>query len=75
MALSKLIVSTSLSIEVENGVDASGDPKYTKKTFSDVKSDAALENIYDVAQAIKNVLNASTGETYINTTHSIVNGQ
>ena len=27
------------------------------------------------AQAIKNVLNAGPGETYINTTHSIVNGQ
>ena len=45
MALSKLVVSTSLSIEVENGVDAAGDPKYSKKTFSDLKSDAALENI------------------------------
>ena len=73
MALSKVVNETALVIEVENGVDASGDVKYSKKTFSGVKSDAEIQNIYDVAQAIKNVLNAGTGETLINFSSSIVN--
>ncbi len=73
MALSKVLNSTSLIIEVENGVDASSDPKYTKKTFGNVSSSAELQNIYDVAQGIKNVLNASTGETLISTVSSIIN--
>lgn len=73
MALSKVLNSTALIIEIENGVDASGDPKYTKKTFSNVSSSAELQNLYDVAQGIKNVLNANTGETLISTVSSIIN--
>lgn len=33
MAVNKIIDSTSLTIEIQNGVDKSGDPTYSKKLF------------------------------------------
>ena len=75
MAISKVLLSNSLSIEVETGeVDTAGDPKYAKKTFSGIKATATTQDIYDVAQSIKNVLNAGTGETLITSTSSLING-
>jgi len=60
MAVSKIVNGTSLSIEVQKGVDKSGDPVYTKKTFSNIRNDVSEQNAFDVAEAIKSVLEAST---------------
>lgn len=73
MAVTKVIDSTSLSIEVQKGVDKAGDPIYTKKTFANVKTDAAVQNIYDVAEAIKAVLEADTRDTFVNESSSLAN--
>lgn len=73
MAMSTQVVNASLSIEVENGVDAAGDPKYKKKTFSGLKTDANTQNVYDVALAIKDVLSENCGNTYINVTSVLSN--
>ena len=73
MAVNKIITETSMSIEVQKGVDKAGDPIYTKKTFSNLKNDAQDENIYDVSEAIKSVLEADTRDTFINVTSSIEN--
>lgn len=66
MAVTKQIETTSLSIEVQKGVDKAGDAIYTKKTFSNVKTDVAPENAYAVADAIKNVLSANTKSFFLN---------
>lgn len=63
MAINKLVTDTSLSIEVQKGVDKAGDPIYTKKTFSNLRNDVVEQNAYDVADAIKGVLEASTRST------------
>jgi hypothetical protein len=73
MAVTKSIQTASLSIEVQNGTDLAGDPKYTKKTFSNVKTDADAQNVFDVAEAIKGVLEASTRDYFINESSSLVN--
>ena len=73
MAVTKSIQTASLSIEVQNGTDVAGDPKYTKKTFSNVKTDAIPDNVYAVADAIKAVLEASTRDYFINESSSLVN--
>ncbi|GEQ21771.1 MULTISPECIES: DUF1659 domain-containing protein [Clostridium] len=73
MAATKVISTTSLSIEVQSGTDAAGDATYSKKTFSNVKTDAAAQNIYEVADAIKNVLEASTRDVFVNETSTLVN--
>ena len=73
MAVTKVIDSTSLSIEVQKGVDKAGDPIYSKKTFANVKTDATSQNIYDVAEAIKGVLEAYTRDTFVNESSSLAN--
>lgn len=66
MAVTKQIETTSLSIEVQKGVDKAGDAIYTKKTFSNVKTNVAPENAYAVADAIKSVLSAKTKSFFLN---------
>ena len=46
---------------------------YNKKTFSNEKTDAATQNIFDVAEAIKGVLEASTRDYFVNESSSLVN--
>lgn len=71
MAVNKSVESTSISIEVQNGQDKAGDPTFSKKTFSNVKSDADLQAVYDVADAIKNIMDGETRDTLINVTSSL----
>lgn len=66
MAVTKQIETTSLCIEIQKGVDKAGDAIYTKKTFSNVKTNVLLEDAYAVADAIKNVLSASTRSYFLN---------
>lgn len=66
MAVNKIIDSTSLSIEVQNGIDRAGDPTFTKKTFSNLRNDVDPEGIYAVASAIKNLMDTQTGEIFVN---------
>ena len=73
MAVSKVVNETSLSIEVQKGTDKSGDPIYVKKTFSNLRNDVAEQNAYDVAEAIKAVLEASTRSTSLNVSSELVN--
>ena len=73
MAVTKVISTTSLSMEVQSGVDKAGDAIYTKKSFSNVKTDAATQNVFDVAQAIKAVLAASTRDYFVNESSSLTN--
>lgn len=73
MAVNKTITETSMSIEVQKGVDKAGDPIYSKKTFSNLRNDAQDENIYAVSEAIKAVMEAATRDTFINVTSSIEN--
>ena len=56
MAIEKELQETVLLIEVENGVDDSGNTVYKKKSFSRVKGEATDENIFNVATAITLVL-------------------
>ena len=73
MAVTKIISTTSLSMEVQSGTDKAGDAIYSKKTFSNVKTDAAVQNVYDVAESIKGVIQASTRDYFINESSSLVN--
>lgn len=71
MAVNKTVESTSISIEVQNGQDKVGDPTFAKKTFSNVKEDSDLQAVYDVADAIKNIMDGETRDTLINVTSSL----
>jgi hypothetical protein len=56
MAINKVVTGTSMTIEVQKGTDKSGDPVYGKKTFSNLRNDVDPQNAYDVAEAIKGLL-------------------
>lgn len=73
MAVSKSLQTTSLSIEVQSGTDKAGDAVYTKKTFSNVKTDAAAQDIYDVAEAMKAVMSVKTRDYFVNESSSLAN--
>ncbi|MDG5854406.1 DUF1659 domain-containing protein [Clostridium beijerinckii] len=73
MAVTKVPNSASLSIEVQRDVDKSGDPIYGKKTFSNVRIDADAQNVYEVAEAIKLVLDDSTRDSFITESSSLIN--
>ena len=73
MAVNKIVKETSVSIEVQKGVDKAGDPIYAKKTFSNLRNDATDENVYAVSEAIKTVMEADTRNTFINVSSNLVN--
>ena len=66
MAISKELMTTTLSIEVESGVDNKGNISYKKKNFSGIKGDATPEALATVANAIKLVLANETRYTLVN---------
>lgn len=73
MAVSTVIDSTSMSIEIQTGVDKAGGATYSKKTFSNIRNDANVENLYEVAEAIKNIMDTSTRDTFVNVISNLVN--
>ena len=73
MAATVTLQSKTLAIEVQNGTDLTGDPTYGKKSFSGVKLTATDDAVYNTAEAIKAVLNASTRDTYLNEVEAIAN--
>ena len=75
MAITKVLASSALVIEVENGSDKNGVPTYRKKSFSGVKGDAAVENVYAVADAVKAVLKNPTRNYYLNDSNLLDNDQ
>ena len=74
MATSKVLTKTTLTIEVENGADLDGNPKYKKKNFSSINEEATLDGLLAVAEAIKLVLNVNAGNSYINETSRLQAG-
>jgi len=73
MAITKVVNETSLIIEVQKGTDVAGDPIYTNKTFSNLRNDVDAQNAYDVAEAIKAVLEAGTRNTLLSVSSNLVN--
>jgi hypothetical protein len=71
MAVTKQISTTSLSIEVQSGIDQAGDPKFSKKNFSNIRTDVAPENAYAVAEAIIGVLSVNTRSILLNESSSL----
>lgn len=72
MAVNKVVTETSLSIEVQKGIDKSGDPIYSKKTFSNLRNDVDPQNAYDVADAIKGILEAGSRNVSLNVASDLI---
>ncbi|WP_026887565.1 DUF1659 domain-containing protein [Clostridium beijerinckii] len=72
MAVTTTLKSKTLAIEVQTDTDKAGDPIYGKKSFSGVKT-ATDQGVYNVAEAIKAVIEADTRGTYINEVETLAN--
>ena len=72
MAVNKVQESASFSIEVRKGTDASGNPTYSKKSFSNVKENADPEKVLAVANAIKSVIADETRNVYMTVSDQLV---
>ena len=72
MAVNNVVTETSLSIEVQKGIDKSGDAIYSKKTFSNLRNDVDAQNAYDVADAIKGILEANSRSVSLNVASDLI---
>jgi len=73
MTVSLVKKSTSLGIEVKNGVDKAGDPIFTTKIFSNIKNAAEPADVYEVAKAIKGIMSENTRDALLSVTSTISN--
>ena len=73
MAVLKNQESTSLVMEIANGVDDKGSTTYRKKTFASVNVTATPENVHAVAAAIAAVLENATRDFILKDTSKLVN--
>lgn len=73
MAVSKVVTGTAMTIEVQKGTDKAGDPLYSKKTFSNLRNDVDLQNAYDVAEAIKGLLEANSRNVALIVSSDLIN--
>lgn len=72
MAVTQVPKSKTLAIEVQSDLDKAGDPIFSKKTFSGVKVAAADQDVLDIAESIKKVLEPNTRSTFINQVNTLV---
>ena len=73
MAVNSVITGTAMTIEVQKATDKAGDPIYSKKTFSNLRNEVDLQNAYDVAAAIKGVLEANSRNVALIVSSDLVN--
>lgn len=66
MAISKELMTTTLSIKVQIGIDKDCNLSYKKKNFSGINGDATPEALVTIADAIKLVLSNQTRYTLVN---------
>lgn len=75
MAVSKALASSTLIVEMENGLNSKGVMTHKKKSFSGVKGSADVQNLYDVADAIAVVLKNSTRDYFLNDSNMLINDE
>lgn len=52
MAINREIVKRSLVLVIEDGVNDDGTTKYKNRTYSGIKGDATVDNIFQVGKAL-----------------------
>jgi len=52
MAVEKIPSGSALRMQLQTGLDGDGDPIYRTKSFSNVKTAAVDQDIFDVAQTL-----------------------
>lgn len=55
MAVSRVATDCNLTLVLQTGVDPQGNPITKKKTFSNIKTGASHQDVFDVAFALANL--------------------
>lgn len=56
MAVTEEILKRSLSINIEDGMSASGSPKTKARTYSGIKDDAAADKLYAAGEVLGSLM-------------------
>lgn len=56
MAVTEEILKRSLSINIEDGMSASGSPKTKARTYSGIKDDAAADKLYAAGETLGSLM-------------------
>jgi len=67
-----LLEGTKLRLVFEAGLDKNGEPIYKAKTFSNVKTDATIDQLYQAAQAITALCNDTLNKVERNDSSEIL---
>lgn len=73
MAATKMPKPGTLSLKVQTGTSASGNPVYSTRNYSGVKSDATDQALFDVGTAIAGVVKHPLSEIIRNDKSALVN--
>lgn len=74
MAVSKVPTSTSLVVQVENGLDSKGNTVYRNMSFSNIRTSVDIEKAHAVAVAISNALECPAGNINLKENSQLIQG-
>lgn len=69
----KNLESCLLTINYEDGVNSSGEPKYKKKNYSNVKPTATTDAVYEVAASIVSLMDTTIKSISISESSTLTN--
>ena len=73
MAVIKTIVSATLQLQLQKGLDAQGNPVLGKMSYRNIKADAGEQEVYDTAVVLSGLQQHSLQNIYrINTNQLVV---
>lgn len=59
MAVNKVPADSTLKLEVQTGIDGSGNPKFANVSFYDIKTGATNQDLYDTVVALADLSNST----------------
>ena len=71
MAATKTPHSLTFIIKIADKINQKGEMVYKRKTFSNIRTDASTENIFNVADSISNLLAKDVVEINLSSTSKI----
>ena len=69
----KNLESCSLTINYEDGVNSSGETKYKKKNYSNVKTTSTNDSVYAVATSIASIMDTTIKSITISESSTLIN--
>ena len=72
MTINQNLLKRSLVINVEDGVNADGSTRTKSRTYSEIKEDSAVENLYEAGNALAGLMANSMVNIMLNDRSELV---